>query len=74
MVKADEFTQSSLTDKNFSVVNLHMPGGFGGASVVPSGHKAGVGGLRAGHVVEQAQDCSPEGCDFTQDAEVSRMT
>ena len=45
MVKADEFTQSSLTDKIFSVVNLHMPSGFEGASVVPSGHKAGVGGL-----------------------------
>ena len=34
VVKADLFTQSSLTDDSFSVVNLHIPSGFGGASVV----------------------------------------
>ena len=34
VVKADEFTQSSLTDHSFSVVNLHIRSGFGGASVV----------------------------------------
>ena len=31
VVKAEEFTQSSLS---FSVLNLHMPSGFGGASMV----------------------------------------
>ena len=34
VVKADEFTESSITDNSFSVVNLHIPSGFGGASVV----------------------------------------
>ena len=34
VVKAEEFTQSSLTDESFSVLNLHMPSGFGGASMV----------------------------------------
>ena len=34
VVKADEFNQSSLTDDSFSVINLHIPSGFGGASVV----------------------------------------
>ena len=34
VVKAEEFTQSSLTDESFSVLNLHMPSGFGGASLV----------------------------------------
>ena len=34
VVKAKEFTQSSLTDESFSVLNLHMPSGFGGASLV----------------------------------------
>ena len=34
MVKADEFKQSSLTDDSFSVINLHIPSGFGGASLV----------------------------------------
>ena len=34
VVKADEFTQPSLTDYSFSNVNLHIPSGFGGASVV----------------------------------------
>ena len=34
VVKADDFNQESLTDESFSVVNLHMPSGFGGASLV----------------------------------------
>ena len=34
VVKAEEFTQSSLTDESFSVLNLHMPSGFGGALLV----------------------------------------
>ena len=34
VVKLEEFTQSSLTDESFSVLNLHMPSGFGGASTV----------------------------------------
>ena len=34
VVKGEEFTQSSLTDEKFSVLNLHMPSGFGGASMV----------------------------------------
>ena len=34
VVKADEFKQSSLTDNSFSVINLHIPSGFGGAYVV----------------------------------------
>ena len=34
VVKAEEFTQSSLTDESFSVVNLNMPSGFGRASMV----------------------------------------
>ena len=35
MVKAEgDFTQESLKDESFSVVNLHMPSGFGGASAV----------------------------------------
>ena len=34
VVKEDEFNQYSLTDDRFSVVNLHIPSGFGGASVV----------------------------------------
>ena len=34
VVKADDFNQESLTDDSFSVVNLHMPSGFGGASLV----------------------------------------
>ena len=34
VVKANEFTQSSLTDESFSVLNLHMPSGFGGALMV----------------------------------------
>ena len=34
VVKAEEFTQSSLTDEKVSVLNLHMPSGFGGASMV----------------------------------------
>ena len=34
VVKADQFNQFSLTDDSFSVINLHIPSGFGGASVV----------------------------------------
>ena len=34
VVKANDFDQSSLKDESFSVVNLHMPSGFGGASMV----------------------------------------
>ena len=34
VVKATDFNQESLKDESFSVVNLHMPSGFGGASVV----------------------------------------
>ena len=34
VVKANDFNQSSLKDESFSVVNLHMPSGFGGASMV----------------------------------------
>jgi hypothetical protein len=34
VVKADDVTQSSLTDESLSVLNLHMPSGFRGASVV----------------------------------------
>ena len=35
VVKAEgDFTQESLKDESFSVVNLHMPSGFGGASAV----------------------------------------
>ena len=34
VVKAEEFTQSSLTDESFSILNLHMPSGFGGATIV----------------------------------------
>ena len=34
VVKAEEFTQSSLTDESFSILNLHMPSGFGGATMV----------------------------------------
>ena len=34
VVKAEEFTQSSLTDESFSVVNLNMRSGFGRASMV----------------------------------------
>ena len=34
VVKAEEFTQSSLTDESFSILNLHTPSGFGGASKV----------------------------------------
>ena len=34
VVKATDFNQESLKDESFSVVNLHMPSGLGGASVV----------------------------------------
>ena len=34
MVKAEEFTQSSLTDESFSILNLHILSGFGGATMV----------------------------------------
>ena len=34
VVKVGEFNQSSLTDDSFSVINLRVPSGFGGASVV----------------------------------------
>ena len=35
VVKAEgDFTQESLKDESFLVVNLHMPSGFGGASAV----------------------------------------
>ena len=34
VVKANDFNQESLKDESFSVVNLHMPSGFGGASMV----------------------------------------
>ena len=34
VVKASDFNQESLKDESFSVVNLHMPSGFGGASMV----------------------------------------
>ena len=34
VVKATDFNQESLKDELFSVVNLHMPSGLGGASVV----------------------------------------
>ena len=34
VVKATDINQESLKDESFSVVNLHMPSGFGGASAV----------------------------------------
>ena len=35
VVKAEgDFTQESLKDESFSVLNLNMPSGFGGASAV----------------------------------------
>ena len=34
VMKADDFNQSSLTDDIFSVINLHSPSGFGGATLV----------------------------------------
>ena len=34
VVKAEEFTQSSLTDESFSILNLHILSGFRGATMV----------------------------------------
>ena len=34
VVKAEDFNQSSLKDDSFSVINIHAPSGFGGATVV----------------------------------------
>ena len=52
VVKAEEFTQSSLTDESFSILNLHMPSGFGGASLVLV--ILGLGG--AGYVLSKWQE------------------
>ena len=46
VVKAEEFNQSSLTDDSFSVINLHIPSGIAGASMVLVVMGLGLAGYR----------------------------
>ena len=64
VVKAEEFTQSSLTDESFSILNLHTPSGFGGASKVLVILGLSCASYVLDQVVGEAEDRDPEGCYF----------